>query len=295
MIRFPTATLEGKKIPRVIFGIHLQSSWSEKETYHFMKKVYELGAWCFDLPSSRHYDSFRELKISTADENLIGLCHFNVESGLSFMGRPIHHFEPKIISTIRKDFPLSPLIRNILPSSPSVDVFTQREIDRITLDTLRFEKALSSFHSTESPFLIIGENYGEWLLALGRTDLLQEMVTKIRQKGFLPIFSCQWIDYILPRAKPLDVTAFVIPIHNIGKPSHLGQVSALLRKLNKPVISLVPLTHQRFLKALKATLSFLFDELKVYVIMIKVASEEEVRRVVEAIKGFPSLLTYRKT
>lgn len=295
MIRFPTATLEGKKIPRAIFLIQPQPSRSEKEIYPFMRGVYELGAWCFDLPSPQHYKSFRELKISTGDESLIGLCHFDVEPSLSFLGKPIHYVEPKIISTIRKDFSLSPPIRNILPSSPPADVFTQREIDRITFDPFRFEKALSPIHPTDSPFLIIGEKYGEWLLALGRVDLLQEMVSRIRQKGFTPFFSCRWINFILPRAKSLDVAAFAIPINKTWNPAHLEQVSVLIRKLNKPVISLFPLYEKRFFKTFEATLSFLFDELKVYAVMLKVTSEEEARRIVGTLKRFPSLLTYRRT
>ena len=81
----------------------------------------------------------------------------------------------------------------------------------MTFDPLRFDKALSLFNPEESPFLLTGEKYGDWLLALGRIDLLKEMVSRIREKGFTPIFSGQWATFVLPKAKPLDVAAYADP------------------------------------------------------------------------------------
>ncbi|MCJ7783606.1 MAG: hypothetical protein MUP41_06705, partial [Desulfobacterales bacterium] len=168
----------------MIFSIQSPTSHGDHEICPLMKKVYEMGSWCFDLPSANHLKSFKELKHLTTDEALIGLCHLEVETGASLLGKPLHRFETKVISTIRRDILPSNLTRNILPPSSSSEVFTQKEIDRIIFDPLRFEKALSLFDPEESPFLLIGEKYGDWLLALGRIDLLHEMVSKVRGKGF---------------------------------------------------------------------------------------------------------------
>jgi hypothetical protein len=260
-----------------------------------MEKAYEMGAWCFDLPSLRHLESFQELKKSMIDELVIGLCHLEVGKGVFYLGKPLHQFESKVISTIRKDFLNSEMTRKILPPSFSQDVFTQKEIDRITFDSARFDEALSSFDPRESPFLLIGEKYGERLLALGRIDLLHAMVSRVRQKGFIPIFTGQWTTFILPKAKPLDVAAYAIPI-NI-KWSHFDpqRASDLIKRFDKPVISLNPLVGGRFLKESDRAFSFLFDELKVWAMIIKVAAEGEVRKMVEALKKFPSLIPYRRT
>ncbi len=86
-MRLPTTILEGKKLPRTIFSIQPLTSPGDQEFYSLMKKTYEMGAWCFDLPSGSHLESFKELKNLTGDEELIGLCHLGSEMGASFLPR----------------------------------------------------------------------------------------------------------------------------------------------------------------------------------------------------------------
>ena len=74
-----------------------------------------MGAWCFDLPSSKHFESFKELKKLTDDETLIGFGHLEAEEGASFLGRPLHQFESKIVSTIKKNIVPSHLIHHLFP------------------------------------------------------------------------------------------------------------------------------------------------------------------------------------
>jgi hypothetical protein len=294
-MRLPTTILEGKKLPRTIFSIQPLTSPGDQEFYSLMKKTYEMGAWCFDLPSGSHLESFKELKNLTGDEELIGLCHLASEMGASFLGKPLHRFESKVISTIRKDLLPSHLPRNILPPSSSSEVFTQKEIDRITFDPLRFDKALSLFDPKESPFLLVGEKYGDWLLALGRIDLLREMVSRAREKGFIPIFSGQWATFVLPKAKSLDVAAYAIPINKKWSLFDLQQASNLIKKFDKPVISLNPLADGKLLRESEEAFSFLFNELKIYAAIAEIASEEEAIKIIEVLKKFPSLIPPRKT
>jgi hypothetical protein len=294
-MRFPTVILEGKKLPRMIFSIQPQTSHGDQEIYPLMKKTYEMGAWCFDLPSANHLKSFKELKHLTTDEALIGICHIEVETGASLLGKPLHRFESKVVSTIRKGLLPSNLTRNILPPSSSSEVLTQKEIDRITFDPLRFEEALSLFGPEASPFLLIGERYGDWLLALGRIDLLREMVSKVRGKGFIPIFSGQWATFVLPKAKPLDVAAYAVPINKKWSLFDLQRASDLIKKFEKPVISLNPLADGTLLKESEGAFSFLFDELKIVAAIPQIASEGEAKKIVEVLMKFPSLIPPRKT
>jgi hypothetical protein len=218
-----------------------------------------------------------------------------VETGASFLGKPLHRFESKVISTIRRDLLPSNLPRNILPPFSSSEVFTQKEIDRITFDPLRFEEALSLFDPETSPFLLIGERYGDWLLALGRIDLLREMVSKVRAKGFIPIFSGQWATFALPKAKPLDVAAYAVPINKKWSFFDLQRASDLIKRFEKPVISLNPLADGTLFKESEGAFSFLFEELKIYAAIPQIASEGEAQKIVEVLMKFPSLIPPRKT
>jgi len=292
-MRFPTAVLEGKKLPRAIFSIRPLSS-DLKQISLLMKKVYEMGLWCFDLPSLKHLESFRELKQLTEDELLMGICHLEVERGVSFLGKPLHQFEARVLSTIKKNLFLPDSIRNFHSIPSSSEVFTQKEIDRITLDPLRLEKALSLYNPEESPFLLMGERYGDWLLALGRTDLLKEMVLRVRAKGFIPIFLGQWATFVLPKAKPLDVAAYAVPINKKWSLFDLSQACDLIKKFDKPVISLNPLADGKLLKKSEQAFSFLFNELKIHSAIVEISAEREVRTIVDVLKTFPSLIPYRK-
>ena len=294
-MRFPTVILEGKKLPRMIFSVQPQASGGDQKIYPLMKEAYEMGAWCFDLPSANHLKSLKELKHLSTDEALIGLCHVEVETGASFLGKPLHRFGSKIISTIRRGLLPSNLTRNVLPPSSSPEVFTQKEIDRIAFDPPRFEEALSFFDPEESPFLFMGEIYGDWLLALGRIDLLHEMVSRVRGRGFIPIFSGQWATFVLPKAKPLDVAAYAVPINKKWSLFDLQRASDLIKKFEKPVISLNPLADGTLLNESEGAFSFLFDELKIVAAVPGIASPGEAKTIVEALMKFPSLILPRKT
>ncbi len=292
-MRLPTAILEGIKLPRVIFSMQPATPHGKGEIYRLMEKAYESGTWCFDLPSATHLESLKELKGLTGDGALTGLSHLEAETGLSFLGKPLHRFESKIVSTIRKDLP-SHLFQNIHPS-PSSEVFTQKEIDRITPDPLRFDKTLSLLDPKDCPFVFFGERYGDWLLALGRIDLLHEMVSKIRAKGFIPIYSGQWTTFALPKAKPLKVAAYAFPINRKWNPFDLQRATDLVKRFDKPVISLNPLADGKLFNESEDAFSFLFEELKLYAAVVKIVSGEEAARIVEALKNIPSLIPPRKT
>ena len=295
MMRIPTVLLEEKGLPRVIFSIQPSAPQGLKAIPSLMKKVYGMEAGYFDLPSIKHLEHFRELRRLTDDETLMGLCHLDVEEGVSFLGKPLHHFESKVVSTIKKNLLLPYSIRLSSSVSLSSDVFTQREIDRMVVDPRRFDKALSLFNPKESPFLMVGERYGDWLLALGRVDLLKEMLASVREKGFVPIYSGQWATFALPKAKILDVAAYAVPINMKKSFFDLTQACDLIKKFDKPVISLNPLADRKLLKNAKEAFSFLFNELKIYLAIAEITSEEEARTVMRATDGIPSLIPPRKT
>ncbi len=292
-MRYPTVILEGKELPRIIFSIHPSSTSLGPDIFPLMKKVYEIGLWCFDLPLLKHLESFKKLKLLTNDETLMGICHLEVERGVSFLGKPLHQFESKVLSTIKKNLLLPDAIRYLHPTSSS-EVFTQKEIDRISFDPLRFEKALSHLNPEESPFLLMGERYGDWLLALGRIDLLKETAFRVREKGFIPIFSGQWATFVLPKAKPLDVVAYAVPINKKRSLFDLTRACDLIKKFDKPVISLDPLAGGKLLKQSEEAFSFLFDELKIHLAIVEITTEKEARTIVESLKKFPSLIPRRK-
>jgi len=305
-MRIPTFVLEGIKLPRVILSIQPSVGSDVQETVSLMKKTYEMGALCFDLPTKNHLEAFRELKNLIEDESLIGLSHVDAGEGASLLGKPLHHFAPKIASTIKKNLFPPQLVtklkkegvwnsRFFFPTSSSTEVFTQKEIDRIRFDADRFEKALSNFRRSETPFLVVGRKYGDWLSALGRIDLLKNMVARARERGFLPIFSSYWTTFVLPKTKTMDVAAYAVPINKKWSFFDSEQAFQLLKKFDRPVISLHPFADGGPTQDSGETFSFLFEELRIQGAIVEVTSEEEATNVLSATEAFPSIIHRQKT
>ncbi len=291
-MHLPIAILERKRIQRIAFSI---ASSSPQDIYSLMEKIYETGGWCFDLPSVKHLQSFKALREETGNELLMGFGHVEAESGVSLTGKPLYQFEAKVVSTIvRNSIPLD-LVKSLFPLQSFGEILTQKEIDRMTLDPSRFDQVLSAFQHKEVPFILIGGRYGDWLLGLGRGDLLNEMVLKTREKGFIPIFSGQWATFALPKAKHLDVAGYAIPVNKKRSLFNLDEARKMIKKFEKPILSLDPLSEGDLLKKAEEAFSFLFDELKVHSVIAKVNSEDEIKLLFKGMEKIPSLIPFRKT
>jgi hypothetical protein len=302
----PTFVLEGIKLPRVILSIQPSTGSDIQETVSLMKASYEMGALCFDLPTKNHLEAFRELRNLVEDESLIGLSHVEAGEGASLTGKPLHHFAPKIASTIKKNLFPPQLVttlkkegvwnsRFFFPTSSSTEVFTQREIDRIRFDADRFEKALSNFRQSETPLLVIGGKYGDWLSALGRIDLLQSMVARARERGFRPIFYSYWTTFVLPKTKTIDAAAYAVPINKRWSLFDPEQAFQLIKKFDRPVIGFNPFVEGELMQDSEEAFSFLFQELRIHGAIVEVTSKEEVTKTLNAIEAFPSIIHRQKT
>jgi len=293
-MHLPIAILEKKRIQRVIFSIRPASS-SVQTIYSLMEKAYEMGAYCFSLPTAKHLESFKTLRESTGDETLTGFGYLGMESGISLTGKPLHQFESKVVSTIARNIIPSELVNKLFPAFSVGDVLTQKEIDRMMFDSSRFNQNLSLFPLQGVPFLMIGGKYGDWLLGFGRSDLLKEMVSETRGKGFIPIFSGQWATFTLPKAKPLEMAGYAIPVNKSKSLFDFTQACNIIKKFDKPVISLDPLAGGALLKESGEAFSFLFNELKIHSAIAEINSEDEMSSVLGGLENIPSLIPFHKT
>jgi|GEM_PF-364521 hypothetical protein len=305
-MHIPTFVLEGIELPRVILSIQPSKGSDVQETVSLMKTSYEMGALCFDLPTKSHLEAFRELKNLVEEESLIGLSHVEAGEGASLLGKPLHHFAPKIASTIKKNLFPPQLVTTLkkegvwsskffFPTSSSAEVFTQKEIDRIRFDADRFDKALFNFRQSETPFLVIGRKYGDWLSALGRIDLLQSMVARARERGFRPIFYSYWTTFVLPKTKTIDVAAYAVPINKRWSLFDPEQAFQLIKKFDRPVIGFNPFAEGELMQDSEEAFSFLFQELRIHGAIVEVTSKEEVTKTLNAIEAFPSIIHRQKT
>jgi hypothetical protein len=304
-MRVPTFILEGKRLPRAIFSVKRSTSAGIQEILSLMKGAYQLGIGCFDLPSPLHLASFRELKNLTEDKNLVGLAHLGAGQSAMLLGKPIGRFESVIISTIRKNLFAPQLIQKLkkqglwtsnrfFPPAPYSEVLTQKEIDRIAFDPSHLDRTLSSLRPAENPYILFGGRYGDWLLGLGRVDLLEKMVHRIREKGFIPIFSGQWATYDLPKVKSIAFAAYAVPVNMKWSLFDFEQACNLIKKFDRVLISLDPLADGTLYRKLDEAFSFLFEGLRIPAAIVEIGSEEEGTRILQGLERFPSVRSPRK-
>jgi len=121
----------------------------QQEILSLMKKIYAMDAWCFDLPSIKHLEAFKELRHSQM-MNPYWSLPFSDRRRNSFFGNPFINLNRKSFQRSKEPLPLH-LPRNTLPPSFLLKFSTKRDwSDR--LDPLRFDKAFPfdprSLHSS---------------------------------------------------------------------------------------------------------------------------------------------------
>lgn len=260
-----------------------------------MEKAYEKGGWCFHLPSPLHLESFIALKETTGDAFLTGFGQIGAESGVSLTGKPLSRFESKMAATISKTIAPPPFSRKLLPEGATGDILTQREIDRMRFDPPRFHQTLVPFDRQDVPFLLIGGIWGDWLLGLGRGDLLKEMISAIRGKGKIPIYRGEWTTFVLPKAKPLDVAAHAVPMNKKMGRTIFEEACNLIKKFEKPVIGLDLFSGRNICGRSEDPFSTLLNDLKVYSVIAEVTSDEDLESIFRRAEKISSLIPPRKT
>ncbi len=94
MMPLPITLLEGRKVPRAIFSVHVSTPEPEK-ILSLMRTAHGIGAWSFDLSSPKQLESFRKLRDLTDDSALLGFCHLDAEEGVSLWANPSIGLNPK--------------------------------------------------------------------------------------------------------------------------------------------------------------------------------------------------------
>ena len=73
------------------------------------------------------------------------------------------------------------------------------------------------------------------------------------------------------------------------------QACDLVKRFDRPVISLDPLANKALLQNSEEAFSFLFEELKVHLAIVEVSSEADLDSILKGIDKIPSLRPHRKT
>lgn len=285
--RLPACILGGDPFNQFRFLYRRELLWKlfdEEYCLSVMRAAYEAGGCAFDLSFEVNTRLFRRLSDETGN-NLLGFGNPTWEQGIILNNRYLQYSRDRILITlVQRLFPrrLAEKVEKEL-SKQDILVFgydrqakplTDDEIASIKLDRDLFLKRISIFKDCQ--YLLLGGSDADWLVSLGRVDLIAQMTQVAREEGFIPYVLCQYASYILPIIEKSDVNidGYAVPLNKEWSWFDRDACVDAVRSIHKPVIAFMPLAGGSLKQNVREALDWLYGEVGVESILFGTATPE---------------------
>jgi len=289
--RLPPSILGGDPFNMFRFLYRLDLLWKlfdEEYCYSVMKACYEAGGMGYDLSFIENVRLFRRLKEETGSNQLIGFGNPTWEQGVFLNGRFLHYSRDRIIRTlVERLWPgdIAKIVEEKL-SHEAVLVFgydrdasllSEKEIESIYLDEEAFLRRLSIFEDCQ--YILMGGADADYLVSLGRMDIVARMADIVREAGYIPFLLTQYPSLVLPRTEEagLRVDGYAVPLNREWSWFTRDACLEAVRATNKPVIAFMPLASGQLKKDVRGALEWLYAEAGVEAILYGTATAEHAR------------------
>jgi len=253
-----------------------------------MKTCVVYGVTTVDL-SPPLIEVFQRLQTAkVTDEEIVGLGALQEWTCKNFTldGVPLQEYSEEIKATIHSNLPSGyfeqimrsnvGFIKSFFELKHSVQPLTKNQIDDIKIDLDFFKRRLALYQQLDVKLVQFGGGTADWLVTLGRTDLLQKLTDLIHKNGFAPLLICHWASMVLPIAeKELEVTGYIVPLNKLWGLLTLTDTIRTIKKVEKPVIAMKTLAHGTLAHDLRDAFSFIFKEAGVTAALVGVSSGNE--------------------
>jgi len=103
-----------------------------------------------------------------------------------------------------------------------------------------FLRRLELYQKLNVKLVQFGGIAADWLVSIGRIDLLEKLLQLIKNKRFKPILICHWTSIVLPICeKELDeVAGYIIPINKLWGLLTLHKTLKTIKNIKKPIIAM---------------------------------------------------------
>jgi len=303
--------VEGVEVTRGILGCDSFISWlyegggslfkgsdgkiDSSKTLEVMKTSVECGVRSLDV-SPPLVEVFNRLR-KQSDERIEGLGAIQEWRCANFMidSVPLSKHAEEIKATMCSTLPpnflehskvaIPSYVRSFFLHENSLKPLTVSQIERITMNSEFFEKKLEFYQRLDLKIVLYGGGAADWLVALGRSDLLENLTRLIRRYGFIPILVCHWASLVLPRAeKELDAAGYVIPLNRLWSIQSLADVLRVTKKIRKPIIAMKPLARGALANDLEGAFEFLFKKAGVTAVLVGVSSVAEAKQTFQVLQ-----------
>jgi len=270
--RLPASILGGDPFNQFRFLYRRELLWKlfdEEYCYSVMRAYYEAGGMAFDLSFDVNTRLFHRLLADTG-KPLLGVGNPTWEQGVFLNGRYLQYSRDRIIRTlVERLWPkdIAQLVKEELSRSavlvfgydPQAPLLSDEEIESIALDAAAYLKRLSLFKDCE--IVLFGGADADYLVSLGREDIVAEMVNIAQRQGLRPYLLSQYPSLVLPKMEKigLDVEGYAVPLNKewswFDRESCLEAVQAT----EKSVIAFMPLASGGLKKDVRGALDWLYQ------------------------------------
>lgn len=288
--RLPASILGGDPFSQFRFLYRRDLLWKlfdEEYCLSVMRACYEAGGRAFDLSFEVNTRLFQRLSQETGDD-LVGFGNPSWEQGVFLNGRYLQLSRDRIMRTLVDRFfskKHAQLVSEKL-SREDVLVFgydrttqplSDAEISNIHLDEQCFRQRLSSFQKCQ--YITLGGADADWLISLGRMDIVADMTRIVREMGFIPLLLCQFPSTVIPAAEAsgLNVEGYVVPLNRDWSWFTRDECIKALRPVMKPIIAFMPLASGNLRQDIRGALDWLYQEIGVESILFGTATPEHAR------------------
>jgi hypothetical protein len=312
-MRLPSISIEGTEVSKAILGCDPFISWmfqggkspfkgvqgrvNASRVLNVLKAAADCGVTGIDL-SPPLIGAFQKLR-DISQEEVVGLGALQEWTckNFSIEGVPLGDYSKEIKATVRTKLPERFLkglaksrsaekkfIRSFFVPKRSARPLTQHEIDSIRIHPVFFEERLKLYKQLDLQLVQFGGGTADWLVAIGRTDLLKRLSELIRKAGFTPILICHWTSITLPVIeRELEVAGYIIPLNKMWGLLTLSETLEVIKNVEKPVIAMKVLAQGTLGNDLHAAFRFAFKKAKVKAVLVGVSSEYEAKQTFSAI------------
>lgn len=220
-----TFCVGGKPYPRLIVGgDHFIDYWGPQGTPALNSKAgveavlssaVNAGARGLDISMNDHViEAFCATRDALNGE-LVGFANPNWKLRILMREVPLWNFREKVVATVVGQLGLSrPKIDGEQPGAwahwftcgKGVVPLTSSDIASWTLDEADLKARLRQFNGI-AKFCLVGSDFGDWCIALGRIDILEQHIDIVRGFGLDPVSITHWPSITLPVWDRLDVIA----------------------------------------------------------------------------------------
>jgi len=285
--RLPASILGGDPFNMFRFLYRRELLWKlfdEDYCLAVMQAALQAGGHAFDLSFEENCRLFRRLREET-NMDLIGFGNPTWEQGVILNGKYIQYSRDRILRTL-VDRLLDRRLANLVETRLSIEdvlvfgydrkaeLLSDQEIASIYLDEGLFRKRLSIFRDCK--YILMGGSDADWLVSLGRIDILAEMSRVVRQQGYIPMILCQYASTVLPAVENagIDIEGYAVPLNRDWSWFSRDECIEAVLKVNKPVIAFMPLASGGLRKELRAALDWLYNDAGVESILYGTATPE---------------------